>query len=156
MTARATVDDIHATARAMPHVTVFRPESNPVYQVGSKSFVFFRTPRPDAVDPDTGERLEDVIVLWVASEGDKQALLQDERLPFFTTPHFDGHPSVLLRASRVGEIDRDELVEIVQEAWLAQASDRRGQAWLKAQPLTPWHGSPRASAVSALPRGPAP
>ena len=134
MTARATVDDIHATARAMPHVTVFRPESNPVYQVGSKSFVFFRTPRADAVDPDTGERLEDVIVLWVASEGDKQALLQDERLPFFTTPHFDGHPSVLLRASRVGEIDRDELVEIVQEAWLAQASARRGQAWLRAQP----------------------
>jgi len=134
MTTPATVDDIHATASAMPYVTVFRPESNPVYQVGSKSFVFFRTPRPDAVDPDTGERLEDVIVLWVASEGDKQALLQDERLPFFTTPHFDGHPSVLLRASRVGEIDRDELVEIVQEAWLAQASNRRGQAWLAGHP----------------------
>lgn len=134
MTARATVDDIHATASAMPHVTVFRPESNPVYQVGSRSFVFFRTPRPDAVDPGTGERLEDVIVLWVASEGDKQALLQDERLPFFTTPHFHGHPSVLLRASCVGEIDRDELVEIVQQAWLAQASDRRGEAWLRAQP----------------------
>ena len=137
MTRPATVDDIHATARSMPHVTVFRPESNPVYQVGSKSFVFFRTPRPDAVDPDTGERLEDVIVLWVASEGDKQALLQDDRLPFFTTPHFDGHPSVRLRASRVGEIDRDELVEIVEEAWLAQASTRRGQAWLMERPPTP-------------------
>ena len=137
MTARATVDDIHATARAMPHVTVFRPESHPVYQVGSRSFVFFRTPRPDAVDLDTGERLEDVIVLWVASEGDKQALLQDERLPFFTTPHFDGHPSVLLRASRVGEIDRDELVEIVQEAWLAQTSDRRAQSWLRGRPPAP-------------------
>lgn len=130
MTTRATVDDIHATARGMPHVTVFRPGSNPVYQVGSKSFVFFRTPRPDAVDPDTGERYDDVIVLWVASEGDKQALLQDERLPFFTTPHFDGHPSVLLRASRVGELGREELVEIVEEAWLAQASDRRRRAWL--------------------------
>jgi hypothetical protein len=128
---RATVDDIHATARAMPYVTVFRPGSNPVYQVGSKSFVFFRTPRPDAVDPVTGERYDDVIVIWVASEGDKQALLQDERLPFFTTPHFDGHPSVLLRASRVGEVERDELVEIVEEAWLAQASARRGRVWLE-------------------------
>ncbi|HYJ27927.1 MAG TPA: hypothetical protein VEW73_09475 [Nocardioides sp.] len=105
--------------------------------MGSKSFVFFRTPRPDAVDPGTGERYDDVIVIWVASEGDKQALLQDERLPFFTTPHFDGHPSVLLRASRVGELERDELVEIVEEAWLAQASSRRGRAWLQARQLDP-------------------
>lgn len=130
MSPRATVDDIHATARAMPHVTVFRPEKNPIYQVGGKSFVFFRTPRPDAVDPETGERYDDVIVIWVASEGDKQALLQDETLPFFTTAHFDGHPSVLLRASRVDELDRDELVEIIEEAWLAQASARRARAWL--------------------------
>ncbi|WP_307862064.1 hypothetical protein [Nocardioides sp. SYSU D00065] len=135
MSPRATVDDIHTTARAMPHVSVLRPERNPVYQVGGKSFVFFRTPRPDAVDPDTGERYDDVIVIWVASEGDKQALLQDERLPFFTTPHFDGHASVLLRASRIGEMARDELVEIVQEAWLAQASARRRRAWLDARGL---------------------
>jgi len=133
----ATVDDIHATARGMPHVTVARPEKNPVYQVGGKSFVFFRTPRPDAVYPVTGERYSDVVVLWVASEGDKQALLQDERLPFFTTAHFDGHPSVLVRASRVAEMDRDELVEIVEEAWLAQASDRRGRAWLASRGLAP-------------------
>jgi hypothetical protein len=135
---RASVEDIHSTARSMPHVTVDRDgTAHPVYQVGTRSFVFFRTPRPDAVDEETGERLDDVIVIWVASEGDKQALLQDERLPFFTTPHFDGHPSVLLRASRVGEIDRDELVEIVEEAWLAQASDRRGRAWLASRDLEP-------------------
>ena len=137
MTRPATVDDIHDTARAMPHVTVFRPESTPVHQIGSTSFVFFRTPRADAGDPDTGERYDDVIVLWVASEGDKQALPQADRLPFFTIPHFDGHPSVLLRASRVGEVDRDELVEIVEEAWLARASTRRGQAWLTSRPSTP-------------------
>lgn len=135
MTRPAAVEDIHATARAMPHVTWSGPDERPVYQVGGKSFVFFRTPRPDAVDPDTGARYDDVIVLWVASEGDKQALVQDERLPFFTTPHFDGHPSVLLRASRVHEIDRDELVEIVQEAWLDQASARRRTAWLESRGL---------------------
>ena len=131
MSRRATIDDIHATALGMPHVTVFRPDANPVYQVGSKSFVFFRTPRPDAVDPETGERYDDVIVIWVASEGDKLALVQDESTPFFTTPHFDGHPSVLLRGSRVGEVDRDEIVELVQDAWLAQASRRRGETWLR-------------------------
>ncbi|RYB90741.1 hypothetical protein EUA06_10670 [Nocardioides glacieisoli] len=137
MSRPASVDDIHATARAMPHVTAYRPDTaRPVYQVGSKSFVFFRTPRPDAVDPETGERYDDVIVLWVGSEGDKQALVQDERLPFFTTPHFDSHPSVLLRASRVAEVDRDELVEIVQEAWLAQASARRRTAWLESRGLS--------------------
>ena len=77
---------------------------NPIYQVGGKSFVFFRNPRPDAVDPVTGERYPDVIVFWVPSESDKQALVQDPGSPFFTTPHFDGHPSVLVRGSRIGEL----------------------------------------------------
>jgi hypothetical protein len=117
----------------MPHVTVQQgPKGNPVYQVGGKSFVFFRTPRADATDPDTGERLPDVIVFWVASESDKQALVQDPTSPFFTTPHFDGHNSVLLRASRIEELTRQELAEVVQDAWLAQASNRRRATWLAA------------------------
>ena len=128
---RARLADVHELALGMPHVTVVRgSRGNPVYQVGGKSFVFFRTPRPDAYDPQTGERYADVIVFWVASEADKQALVQDERSPFFTTPHFDGHPSVLLRGSRVGELTRAELAELVQDAWLAQASPRRRDAWL--------------------------
>ncbi len=89
---------------AMPSVTVHQGTSgNPVYQVGGKSFLFFRNPRPDATDPLTGERYEDVIVFWVPSESDKQALVQDPASPFFTTPHFDGHPSVLVRASLLDE-----------------------------------------------------
>jgi hypothetical protein len=116
---------------AMPHVTVARgPAGNPVYQVGGKSFVFFRTPRPDATDPVTGERYSDVIVFWVPSDSDKQALVQDPRSPFFTTPHFDGHPSVLVRASRLGEIERDELAEIVQDAWMSRASAKRAADWV--------------------------
>ena len=59
-----------------------------------------------------------------------QALVQDESSPFFTTPHFDGHPSVLLRAARVGELSRTELEEVVQEAWLSRASARRAATWL--------------------------
>jgi hypothetical protein len=104
-----------------------------VYQVGRKSFVFFRNPRPDAVDPETGERYEDVIVIWVPSESDKQALVQDPASPFFTTAHFDGHPSVLVRASRLGELSVKELREIVQDAWLARASPSRAATWLHAQ-----------------------
>ena len=127
---------MHRIARAMPHVTIEQgSKANPVYQVGGKSFVFFRTPRPDAVDPDTGERYDDVIVLWVEGEAEKEALVQDPASPFFTTPHFDGHRSVLVRASRLGELTVDELAEVVQDAWLARASPTRATAWLRSQGL---------------------
>jgi hypothetical protein len=128
---RARVQDVHDLALGMPHVTVERGRSgNPVYQVGGKSFVFFRTPRPDAFDPGTGERYPDVIVFWVESEADKLALIQDPGSPFFTTPHFDGHLSVLVRGARIGELTLDELTEVVQDAWLSRASARRAEIWL--------------------------
>jgi hypothetical protein len=128
---KARVEDAHELAGAMPHITVQRGSlGNPVYQVGGKSFVFFRTARPDAVDPETGQRYDDVIVFWVPSEADKQALIQDETTPFFTTAHFNGHPSVLVRASRLGEMSRAELAEVIEDAWLSQASARRAAAWL--------------------------
>jgi hypothetical protein len=131
----ARIEDVHELARDMPHVTAeYGTADRPVYQVGGKSFIFFRNPRPDAVDPDTGERYSDVIVFWVESEAEKQALVQDETSPFFTTAHFDGHLSVLLRASRVGELTRAQLAELVQDAWLSRASARRGAAWLEAHP----------------------
>ncbi len=92
---RARIEDVHELAVGMPEVTVDRgPSGNAIYQVGGKSFVFFRTPRPDAIDPETGDRYEDVIVFWVPSEADKQALVRYTASPFFTTTHFDGHPSV--------------------------------------------------------------
>ena len=131
---RARLADVHELAMRMPHVKV-GPGSrgNPIYQVGGKSFVFFRTPRPDAVDPATGERYPDVIVFWVPSESDKQALVQDQASPFFTTSHFDGHPSVLVRGSQIGELTVPELAEVIQDAWLSQASPARAAAWLSAQ-----------------------
>jgi hypothetical protein len=135
---RATVADLHALAASMPGVTVEKgPKGNEVYQVSRRSFVFFRTPRPDAVDPSTGERYDDVVVLWVASEIDKEALVADESTPFFTTPHFDGHPSVLVRTSRIGELTREELAEVVYDAWLARASKTAARRWLEEHPLVP-------------------
>jgi hypothetical protein len=131
---RARVGDVHDLAMRMPHATVVHgPLENPIYQVGGRSFVFFRSPRPDAVDPGTGERYPDVIMFWVASEADKQALVQDEASPFFTTGHFDGHPSVLVRGSRIGELTVQELTEVIQDAWLARASAARAAAWLRTQ-----------------------
>jgi hypothetical protein len=128
---RATVADLRELAGSMPGVTVEPgPKGNDVYQVSRRSFVFFRNPRPDAVDPETGERYADVAVLWVADEGEKQVLVSDESTPFFTTPHFDGHPSVLLRTSRIGELTRDELAEVVYDAWLARASKTAARRWL--------------------------
>ena len=123
----------------MPHVTVWKREGDsarPIYQVGGKSFVFFRTARPDAFDPDTGERYDDVIMIWVESEDDKLALVADDSNPFFTTPHFNGHPSVLVRGCRIGELTKQELTEVIQDAWLSRASNRRAQAWLDAHRLS--------------------
>jgi hypothetical protein len=132
----AEVADVHALSTAMPHVTCVRGSAgNPVYQVGGKSFVFFRTSRPDATDPRTGERYDDVIMFWVESEADKQSLVDDPDTPFFTTAHFDGHPSVLIRAARLAEVSYDELTEVVQDAWLSRASPRRAAQWLASQGL---------------------
>jgi len=130
----ARVADVHEIAAAMPHTTrIEGPKGNSIYQVGGKSFVFFRTPQPDAEDPETGERYADVIMIWVESEIDKLALIQDRRSLFFTTDRFDGHLSVLLRASRLAEIGKVELTELIQDAWLSRASKRRAERWLAEQ-----------------------
>jgi hypothetical protein len=127
----ARVADVHEIAAAMPHTTrIEGPKGNAIYQVGGKSFVFFRTPQPDAEDPDTGERYADVIMIWVESESDKLALIQDEGSPFFTTERFEGHPSVLVRAKDLREISKVELTELIQDAWLSRASKRRAERWL--------------------------
>jgi hypothetical protein len=128
----ATEADVHDIAASLPHVTRIEGSkaNNPIYQVGGKSFVFFRTPRPDAFDPGTGERYPDVIVIWVESEADKLALVQDPDSPFFTTGHFNGHLSVLVRASRLAEVGIAELRELIQDAWLSRASKRRAERWL--------------------------
>lgn len=131
---KARVADVHEIAAAMPHVTrIEGPKGNAIYQVGGKSFVFFRTPQPDAEDPETGERYADVIMIWVESESDKLALIQDPGSPFFTTDRFDGHLSVLVRAKDLRSINKSELTELIQDAWLSRASKRRAERWLAEQ-----------------------
>ena len=114
----------------MPHVTrIEGPKGNSIYQVGGKSFVFFRTPQPDAEDPETGERYADVIMIWVESESDKLALVQDPARRSSPPTAFDGHPSVLVRAERLTAISKTELTELIQDAWLSRASRRRADLW---------------------------
>ncbi|HLJ98547.1 MAG TPA: hypothetical protein VKU39_01430 [Streptosporangiaceae bacterium] len=117
---------MHEQAMRMPGVKVLNgSQGKPIYQVGGKSFIFFRNPRPDAVDPGTGERYPDVIMFWTGSEGDKLALVQDPASPFFTTSHFDGHPSVLIRESRLGDLTVIELAEVIEDAWIARGGRSR-------------------------------
>ena len=130
----ARTDDLHETAAALPGVTLDPADdlgSRPVaYRVAGKPFLLFREPRPDAVDPVTGQRYDDVVVVWVADEGDKAALVEDPASPWFTTPHFAGHRSVLVREAHLGRLAVDEVVEVVQDAWLSRAPKRLARDWL--------------------------
>src|SRR5689334_16845825 len=85
-----------------------------------KRFLLYRAPGPTAVDPETGERYTDLIVITTPSEVEKFALVEDESTPFFTIPHFKGYPAVLAQQSRLGEITRQELAEVITDAWAAK------------------------------------
>jgi hypothetical protein len=98
--------------------------------VRGKLFGCQRDRRPDAVDPDTGERLDDVMMFRVADEGVKQALLADPSGAWFTTPHFNGWPAILVRLSHLDKLTRDELEEVIVDAWLCQAPKRTAKSWL--------------------------
>src|SRR5204862_7450056 len=102
----------------------------PAYHVHGKLFCIHRSRRPDALDPETGERLADVLMFRVADEGVKELILSDERGVYFTTKHFDGYPAVLLRIPDLARIDREELEEMVVEAWLTRAQKCVAKAWL--------------------------
>ena len=89
--------------------------------------------RPDAVDPETGERLDDVLMFRVEDLDVKELILSDARGIFFTTPHFNGYPAVLVRILDLKKLERDELRDLVAEAWLTRAQKRVAKAWLDAQ-----------------------
>jgi hypothetical protein len=74
--------------------------------------------------------MADVLMFRVEDDGVKQLMLADPRGVFFTTPHFDGYPAVLMRIPRLTEIERDELRDIVVEAWMTRAQKRVAKRWL--------------------------
>jgi hypothetical protein len=124
--------DLDELALALPHTTKdVSDDGRPAYSVHGKVFCFHRSQRRDAVDPDTGERLDDVLMFRVADLGVKDLLLADEGTVLFTTPHFDGYPAVLMRIPDLARLDRDELQDLVVEAWLTRAQKRVAKAWLE-------------------------
>jgi len=63
----------------------------------------------------------------------KEALLADDPAVYFTTPHFDGYPAILVRLERIGAEELEELEELLAEAWLARAPKRLAKAFLEAR-----------------------
>ena len=127
----ATMADLDELALALPEATrELSGDGRPTYLVHKKFFCFHRSRRRDAVDPDTGERLDDVLMFRVADLGVKELLLSDSRGVYFTTPHFDGYSAVLVRIPQLALLDRDELRDLVVEAWLTRAHKRVAKAWL--------------------------
>ncbi|HKU57905.1 MAG TPA: MmcQ/YjbR family DNA-binding protein [Gaiellaceae bacterium] len=122
--------DLDELALAMPEATKDVEDGRPKYKVHGKAFCFHRSRRPDALDPETGERLDDVLVFRVADLGVKEMLLADSRGVYFTTPHWNGYSAVLMRIPDLAGLDRDELRDLVEEAWLTRAQRRLAKEWL--------------------------
>ena len=126
----ATWDDVARIALGMPEATERVSRDLRQWQVKDKLFVWERPLRRSDLEalgdaapqgPILGARVEHL--------GAKEALLANDEGVFFTTPHFDGYPAILVRLDEIGVEDLDE---VIVEAWLARAPKRLVQAYLEA------------------------
>ena len=124
----ATWDDVQRLAMAMPQSDERISRENRQWRVKDKLFVWERPLRRSDLEalgdaapdgPILGARVEHLVA--------KEALLADDPSVFFTTPHFDGYPAVLVR---LDEIALDDLEEVIVEAWLCRAPKRLVQAYV--------------------------
>jgi hypothetical protein len=125
----ATWDDVRRLALELPETSEAVSRELRHWRVRDKGFVWERPLRRSDLEalgpsaptgPILGARVEHL--------GAKEALLSDAPDVFFTTPHFDGYPAVLVRLERIAIAD---LEEIVVEAWLARAPKRLAKAYLE-------------------------
>jgi hypothetical protein len=125
----ASWEDVRRIALALPETSEGTSWGNASWRVRDKLFVWERPLRPgdlralgDAAPtgPILGARVEHA--------GAKEALLADDPEVYFTTPHFDGYPAVLVRLERIGA---EELKEVIVEAWLCQAPKRLAREFLE-------------------------
>jgi hypothetical protein len=105
----ATADDVRRIALSLPQVIEKPWYGTPGYRVKDKGFLRLRT------------EAEGGLVVFVADLGEKEALLASDAEKFFTTPHYDGHASVLVNLAAV---DIDELTELIVESWRVKAPAR--------------------------------
>ena len=99
-----TENDVRAVVLSLPATTEKPSYGTPGFRVKDRLFARLRE--------------EGDLLIWVAGEGEKRGLVASEPEKFFTTPHYDGHPSVLVRLSA---IDEDELRELITESWRLRA-----------------------------------
>jgi hypothetical protein len=139
---KASAADIALICGSLPEVELGTSWGDrPTFKVPTggrgRGFVIYRAPGKTAIDPVTGEMFDDLLVIAVPNEDMKASLVQDPHSPFFTIDHFNGYNAVLVQVSRLGEMDREELAEILIEAWACKApkrlvskyfADRRSQA----------------------------
>jgi hypothetical protein len=115
------VGDLALTSEPSPHE----------WRVGKKLLAWERPLRPSDREALAGSGAEppegDILGVRVSDEGIKFALIADEPGVYFTTPHFDGYPAVLVR---LGEIAPRDLEELITEAWLTQAPKKLVQEFL--------------------------
>jgi hypothetical protein len=124
----ASWDDVRRTALALPGTSERSAYGMPAWRVKDKLFVWERPLRRTDYEA-LGDRAPDGPILGarVADVGVKEAMLADDPDVFFTTPHFDGYPAVLVRLDRIA---MDELEELIVEAWLARAPKRLAEEFL--------------------------
>lgn len=134
MSRPARPEDVDAICEALPGtwfgtswggVPTWLVQSYAVARDGDKGrgFVLYRRPHASAVDPASGEEYDDLLVVRTPDTAAEAALVQGDG-PFFTVDHFRGSTSVLVQLSRIGELERDELAEVLTDAWRAAAPPR--------------------------------
>lgn len=118
---QASADDVDRIAGSLPGAELgISWGDRPTWKVSGRGFLLYRAPHHTAIDPATGEPFEDLIVIVMPDPEAKAALVQGDG-PFFDIPHFRGHTGVLVQLSRLGEVSREELTEIITEAWAHRA-----------------------------------
>jgi hypothetical protein len=154
---KASPADVAAICSALPEVELGTSwGGRPTYKVPrgpkGKGFVIYRRPDKTAVDSRTGEMFTDLLVITVPDEDSKASLVQDPNSPFFTIDHFNGYNAVLVQESRLGEIDRDVLAEILTEAWASKAPRRLVREYFADRPSLSPDGYSAADPDSDHPR----
>lgn len=102
----ATVDDVRRIALSLPETIEKSSYNTPGFRVKDKLFLRVR------------DEAEGGLVVFVTDLEDKEALLAGDSDKFFTTPHYDGHPIVLVNLPAIGV---DELRELIMDSWRVKA-----------------------------------
>jgi hypothetical protein len=125
----ATWADVRRIALSLPEASEQTKHGHASWQVRDKGFVWERPLRKSDLHA-LGDAAPDGPILGARVEhlGAKAALIESEPDVFFTTPHFDGYPAVLIRLEEIGV---DELEEVIVEAWLARAPKRLAEEYVR-------------------------